>query len=128
MHLITRSNIGVALQLQERTKSNRAAVAQSFIGHADAPSAVACCGDYIISAAEAVLVWRLHAGLAADSATMTHRRPGPMPEPLPPPATAVIYAAGRQPTAVPEHQPLAGVSPQASTHSNSKDDSREVHA
>ncbi|KAK9788859.1 hypothetical protein WJX73_001992 [Symbiochloris irregularis] len=39
---------------------------QSFIGHSDEIVALACCGDYIISAGDALMVWSMAPGLSGD--------------------------------------------------------------
>lgn len=61
-----------AQQAQHCTKSSTKTprASQSFIGHANAPTALACCGDHIVSASDAVMVWRLHADLSPEAAAL----------------------------------------------------------
>lgn len=94
--------------LQGGPRASRLAPAQSLIGHAQAPCAMACCGDYIITASEAILVWRLHpeAGLSDAGSTQRHRvqttGAGKHLATTSEGSTALVHGPERQPEALPE--------------------------
>lgn len=50
---------------------------QSYIGHSEALSSLACCGDHIISAADSILVWRLSPELGNGAGRGCRRAPCP---------------------------------------------------
>lgn len=61
------NRIDLVVFYQGNCTKGKAASAQSFIGHADCVSAMACCGDHIISASDVILVWKLNPSIPHGS-------------------------------------------------------------